>query len=204
MPGIDSVASLATSLSLIERVGRNDAAAWQRFCHVYGPLVYRWARLAGLQDSDAADVGQEVFRTIHRRIREFDPQRTGATFRGWLRVITRNKIGDLYRRDDRHPAGVGGTTAWLRGEQLPDALSAPEADDASLDEQRQVLHRTLEVLKGEFETSTWQAFWLTTVTDLPAGEAAHQLGLTPAAVRQAKYRVLRRLRDELGSAAEFA
>lgn len=185
----------STSLSMLERVCRNDAEAWERFCSVYAPLVYRWARVAGLQDSDAADVGQDVFRTVFLKVADYDGRQTGATFRGWLRTITRNKIGDHWRKQSSRQAAVGGTTAWEIRKNVPDPLS--EDDSFAPGEERQVLHRTLETLKIGFESQTWQAFWMSTVDDLPAAEVAERLGMSPVAVRQAKFRVLRRLRDEL-------
>lgn len=186
----------STSLSMLERVRHNEAEAWRRLCCVYGPLVYRWARVAGLQDSDAADVGQDVFRTVFDKIGEYDGLRSGATFRGWLRTITKNKVGDFLRRRSHRPAAVGGTTAWHFHEQLPDELS----DDGvvPLNEEQRLLHRTLATLQVEFEPLTWKAFWMSMMEDLAAAEIADKLGLSAGAVRQAKYRVLRRLKDELG------
>ena len=42
---------------------------------VYGPLVYRWTREGGLQPEDAADVVQEVFRSLIGAIERFDGKR---------------------------------------------------------------------------------------------------------------------------------
>ena len=61
-----------------------------------------------------------------------------------------------------------------------------------------LLHRAMKAIRDEFEQRTWQAFWLTAAQGHAAPEAADRLGMTPAAVRKAKSRVLRRLRDELG------
>lgn len=192
----------STSLSMLERVRQNEADAWQRFCCVYGPLVYHWGRMAGLQDSDAADVGQEVFRTIFGKLKEYDGLRSGATFRGWLRTITRNKIGDFLRRRASRPAAVGGTTAWQLHEQLPEELS--DANLSIPNEAQTVLFRTLETLKVDFQPATWQAFWLSTIEDVPAVEIAERLGMSPTAVRQAKFRILKRLRDETGVSADVS
>ena len=60
-----------------------------------------------------------------------------------------------------------------------------------------LLRRALELIRVEFEEPTWQAFWRTTADGLSAIDVAAELGLSPGAVRQAKYRVLRRLRQEL-------
>ena len=73
------------------------------------------------------------------------------------------------------------------------SASSPEADLVS-----DVLHRALDFIRVEFEDSTWQAFWATTVGQLSTRDVADRFGMTPQAVRQAKYRVLRRLRQELG------
>ena len=54
----------STSVSLIARLRDQDGDAWQRLVKLYGPLVYRWCREAGLQASDATDVGQEVFGAV--------------------------------------------------------------------------------------------------------------------------------------------
>ena len=62
--------------------------------------------------------------------------------------------------------------------------------------------RALELVCGEFEDKTWKAFWTTTVEGKSATEAAAALGLSSAAVRQAKSRVLRRLKEEVGELIE--
>jgi RNA polymerase sigma-70 factor (ECF subfamily) len=58
--------------------------------------------------------------------------------------------------------------------------------------------RALELVRAEFEPRTWELFWLTAVEGRPPVDVAAERGLTPAAVRQAKSRVLRRLREEVG------
>ena len=53
-------------------------------------------------------------------------------------------------------------------------------------------------MRGEFEDRTWQMFWLTAVEDREPADVAAGFGVTPVAVRKAKSRVLRRLREEIG------
>ncbi len=54
----------------------------------------------------------------------------------------------------------------------------------------------VERLEDQFEASTWQAFWLTTVESRTSKEVADLLKMTPNSVRLAKARVLRKLRAE--------
>ena len=63
----------ATRRSLIVKLrDPADAGAWCEFVALYEPLVYRLARRKGLQDADARDLCQEVFRTVAQAI-EFHP-----------------------------------------------------------------------------------------------------------------------------------
>ena len=58
----------------------------------------------------------------------------------------------------------------------------------------------MQLVRGDFEEKTWQAFWRLAVEGHSAAEIAEDLQMTDAAVRQSKYRVLCRLRDELHGA----
>lgn len=186
----------STSPSLIQRARALDPGAWRRLCEIYGPLVYGWARAKGLQDTDAADVGQEVFRTVAARLADFRRDRPGDTFRGWLWTITRHKLGDHFRARANRPQSADGPTVQFRIAELaedPTDGSIGVADSA----ERRVLRRALALIEVEFEPKTWQAFWQTTVDERPADDVAAKLGMTRPAVRQAKYKVLRRLRAEM-------
>ena len=82
MPAAES--SSSTSASLLDRVRQLDPEAWDRLTRLYSPLVYRWCRQAALQDTDAADVSQEVFRSVAGGIAKFHRDQPGDSFRGWL------------------------------------------------------------------------------------------------------------------------
>jgi RNA polymerase sigma-70 factor (ECF subfamily) len=179
-----------TSLSLLERVRANDAEAWRRLVHVYSPLVYHWGKKAGLTGEDAADLLQEVFGAVAAGLGGF--RRPGGSFRGWLWGITRNKLADHYRRRAGRPEAAGGSDAHARLREVPE--QEPADDDVAGD---QVVRRALELLRGDFEDHTWQAFWRTTVEEQDAARVAADLGMTVNGVYQAKSRVLRRLREEL-------
>jgi RNA polymerase sigma-70 factor (ECF subfamily) len=171
-----------------------DAAAWQRLVALYQPLVQHWVRRAGVQPADVADVVQEVFLSVSLSLGEFEPQRTGS-FRRWVRGIARHKALDSFRRIKGEPLAAGGTIAQAFIQDVPEELESSE-DDA--DEAGELYRRALELIKGNFEAKTWQAFWRTAVDDKPTDVVGKELGMTAVAVRIAKSRVLARLREDLG------
>jgi RNA polymerase sigma-70 factor (ECF subfamily) len=62
---------------------------------------------------------------------------------------------------------------------------------------RHLVGRALDLMQAEFQPTTWMACWEHVVSGKPAAEVAAQLGISLGAVRAAKCRVLRRLRQEL-------
>jgi RNA polymerase sigma-70 factor, ECF subfamily len=189
--------SVATSRSLLERARADDSAAWERLVGLYAPLVFGWCRRWGLPEQDAADVMQEVFQAVVAHLAGFRSGREGGTFRGWLRTIAHNKVQDHFRRAGREPRAVGGSDAQQRLAQVP-GPEAPGSEDGAAPEERGLFLRALELIRGDFEERTWQAFWSTAVDGRPPRDVADELGMSAGAVRVAKSRVLHRLREELG------
>jgi len=184
-----------TSLTLLERLKVREPDGWNRFCRVYGPLVYGWARHAGLQNSDASDVAQDVFLVVARRIAEF--QRVhNRNFRNWLWTISHNVIQAHNRKLRNHPVAVGGTTGNLRFAELADIDSADHSG-SEFDDRSGIVLRVLHLLREEVTESAWQAFWRTAVGGETASIVAADLGLTTWAVYKTKARLLHRVRLEL-------
>src|SRR5262245_58913611 len=129
-PSQDGFAVSGTSSSLLDRVKADEAGAWDRLVVLYAPLLYHWCRRWKLQDEDLADVFQEVFKTLVVHLAEFRRDREGATFRGWLFTITRNKVLDHFRRRNRDAEAGGGTEAGNRLAQVPAPDADPDPEDA--------------------------------------------------------------------------
>jgi RNA polymerase sigma-70 factor, ECF subfamily len=196
--GREPPSSGATSRSLLERVKADDGAAWETLVGLYGPVVYRWVRRWDVSEHEAADVFQDVFQSLARNIGGFRKENAGDTFRGWLHRITDNKVRDHLRKLGRQPGGEGGTEAQLRLASLPEPSFREGDESASGNEQAGLLRAAVELIRSEFEARTWQAFWMTAVDGKSPADAGEELGMTPGAVRVAKSRVLKRLREELG------
>lgn len=197
-----------TSTSLILRIQAGESVAWERFKRLYGPLIYSWCRMVSLQPADAEDVGQEVMHTLLRKVGDY--QRTGS-FRSWLWKVTYSKIKDHGRRGRRRPQAIGGSDFYRQIDALPE-----DPPDSEVGEERSralLLLRALELIRDEFEPSTWTAFWRMTVDGDSATEIARDLGWSDGTsgnpkkaagrVRQAKLRVVQRLKAEFGEVLDL-
>lgn len=190
-----------TSSDLLSRVRARDSAAWERLADLYGPLVYYWCRRSGLQDADTADVVQNAFVAVAASIDNYQ-RRPGATFRGWLWTVTRSKVHDHFRHRRAEGPAAGGSEAQQRLADLVDYQPNEEVDNDDQAETTALVHRTLQAIRDEFEPGTWTAFWRTVIGGERPVDVAIETGVTANAVRQAKRRVLRRLREELGDQLE--
>jgi RNA polymerase sigma-70 factor (ECF subfamily) len=179
-----------TPASLLERLRQPDKkAAWVRFVELYTPLLYYWGGRLGLQESDAADLVQEVLTLLVRKLPQFHYDRT-QSFRAWLRTVTLNVWRNLRRRAEvplePNPPALA---------NLPDPNPAEALSDA---EYRQYLAgRAMELMQAEFQPTTWKACWECVAVGRPPAEVAAEVGISVGAVYVARSRVLSRLRQEL-------
>ena len=189
-----------TSTGLLERVRAQEPDAWRSLVELYGPLVFDWCRRKGLQPEDAADVTQEVFQAVAANIATFRKDRPGDSFRKWLWTITQNKLNDFLRSRGAQPEATGGSEAQARLLAVPEQSSPSDPSARSAADLAPLLARALDSVRAEFEPTTWQAFWQTTVDGRLPADVAADLGVSVNAVYKAKSRVLRRLRELLGEA----
>jgi RNA polymerase sigma-70 factor (ECF subfamily) len=182
----------------LQRVKQDDQEAWSRLVGLYSPLVYYWCRQkAQLSPEDAADVLQEVFPAVAQHIEAFHRTQSSGSFRGWLRVITSNKIRNHFRRQNAAPLVCQERAEQILG-RLP-TVEDPSSASAGIrrDEWAILLRQSLELLRGRFEPHCWEAFWRAKVERQPRADVALSLNMSVAAVNQAIYRIGRRLREEL-------
>lgn len=183
----------STPSSLVAGVRSHDPEAWKRLSRVYGPVVYGWARRAGLQGPDAADITQDVFRAVLNRADRLRHDRPDDTFRGWLWAVTRNTIRDHWRR--RSVTAVGGSDALERLQNVPETDISSDALSTGTGR----LNEAVAKVQDEFEATSWTAFWRTMVDGQAVARVAEELGISANAVYVARSRILRRLREVLAA-----
>ena len=190
-----------TRASLLVRLrDPNDADAWKEFARLYASVIYGFARKRGLQDADAADLMQEVLRSVAGAVGRLDYDPGKGTFRGWLYSITRNKIYNFLESRRRHARGTGDSNARQRLEEHPGR--EVDTDDWDHEYERKAFAWAADRVRIEFQPSTWQAFWHTAVDGQSARDVGERLGLSPGAVYVAKSRVLARLKEEISQLSD--
>jgi len=171
-----------------------DADTWSRIVSIYGPVVYRWCRLSGVDESAASDVVQEVFMSVAKGAVDFERKREKGSFRSWLATITRSRVRDHYRRQNKQPAGLGGTDALRQLNDIEQVIDSTISGDSA---RAAIARKVMVEVQSEFEPNTWSAFWMTAVEGITGAESAERIGISIASVYQSKSRVLRRLRQRL-------
>ena len=181
-----------TRNSLILRLrDREDADSWREFVGIYEPVIYRVALHRGLQHADAMELVQRVLLAVARAVDRFQPDSGKARFRTWLYRITHNEFCKEYKAQCRHAASGDSAIHALLDQQ-----SAPESDDFFTEYRRAIFRWAADRVRPKVKSSTWQAFWVTSVEGGTAEQAAEKTGLSVGAVYVARSRVMARLRKE--------
>ena len=179
-----------TPVSLLQRLQRpDDSEAWNHFVALYRPLFFAWVKRLNVPASDADDLVQEVLVVLVGNLPQFQRRATGS-FRSWLRIVTRNKWLELQRRRHAQPVGDGAALAMAEAPDHAEQFWETEFRE-------RLLARALELMKSDFQESTWQAAWEVIVSEKTPAAVAMSLGMTIGAVRAARFRVVTRLRQDL-------
>lgn len=181
---------LITHPSLLLRLKNgDDNAAWAEFVQVYGPMVFGYCRLRKLQESDAADVSQEVLVRLAKSMGDFEYKPELGRFRDWLgKVIHRELLRFWSKRNQRSRVQNGETTY----EEAIDTGAIWIEHFHS-----EILRKSLANIEREFAPETWNAFKQSWLENSPVGDVASQLNIEIENVYVAKSRVLKRLRSEV-------
>ncbi len=170
--------ALADELEDVARAQRGDRRALARLYRSFGPMVHG-ILLSRVDDHDVADLVQDVFMTVMKRLPEL---RDIKSFGSWLVSIARNRAVDHRRR--RRPTEV-----------LPDTPGG-----ASVAHQAEAL-AVLRAIRNLPE-SYRETLVLRLVEGMTGPEISLRTGLTAGSVRVNLHRGMKLLRAELGGRSD--
>lgn len=206
-------ASIPTRQSLLERLkDLGNQEDWRRFFDTYWRLIHATAVKAGLTETEAEEVVQDVMIAAARKLPEFTYRPGKDSLKGWLLAVTRWKVNDQYRKrrrahasgksvppaaGGRGPAGADETERTATIERVPDP--APPALDAHWEEEwhANLLRAALDRVKRRVNPAHYEIYHLAVVQGLSSRDTANALGVSLPRVYLIKHRVGRLLRAEV-------
>lgn len=177
----------STPASLLDRLKKSEeTTAWDRFVELYTPLLYHWAQRLGLQNSDCADLVQDVFLILWRTLPEFE-YNSAMSFHAWLKTLFLNRHRSRQRQREPLPIEVGSQHLV---ESADEQLGDPEYA-------RYLIRQAFRLIEREFSPLHQQVFRAYVLEERTPEDLAQELGMSPGTVYGIKSKILSRLRQEL-------
>ena len=190
---------LETRSSLIQRLKATiNGESWEEFFHTYWELIYNVARRAGLSEADAQDIVQETILKIHKSLDHFEYNRKRGTFKGWLRTVTRSRLNDFFKKQQRRPA-LNHPLEEAAGElQNLEDPEGPEIEKIWDEEwNRNLIQAALSRTKKLSSPKQFQIFKCHYIDEWTVRETCRTLGVNAAQVYMAKQRVGKIFRESV-------
>jgi RNA polymerase sigma-70 factor (ECF subfamily) len=201
-PGTDSY--LPTRQSLLSRLRDcQDQDGWREFFDSYWRLVYNVARKSGLGDAEAQDVVQNTFIYLTRKLPNFRYDRTRGSFKSWLRVVTRSRIGAFRRREKANAKFIREPLPGIAADESDMAEDIPDPAADALDElwqrewEENLLQTALRRVRSKVSAQQLLIFRLASQEDLSLNQVAKKLHVGLPQVYLARHRVGRIFKAEV-------
>ncbi len=215
---VNDADSVPTRQSLLARLKDcGDQESWREFFETYWRLIHAASLKAGLTDTEAQDVVQEVMIAAATKMPGFTYDPAKDSLKGWLLAITRWKVADQFRKREQatltrpagtlsHPMGEGrgagggasdDTARTATIERIPDPASLQLDTIWDAEWRENLLRAALDRVKTRVNPSHYEMYHLNVVRGLSPRDTARVLGVSAAAVYLAKHRVGRLVKSEL-------
>jgi RNA polymerase sigma-70 factor, ECF subfamily len=178
-----------TPVTLLQRIrDSRDPAAWDDLVRLLAPLVDHWSRRSLPDRNDRADVAQEVFLELSKRLPAWDYD-SSRSFRAWLRTVTRSKCVDRFRQRGERAAEY----------ELSQIVAAESPDELEIQERALLARAALRLLKGQVREDVWAIFRQHVLEEEPAAAVAGSSGVEVNYVYLVRSRLLAKLRALLAN-----
>ena len=195
---------LETRSSLIQRLKATiNGESWEEFFHTYWELIYNVARRAGLPEADAQDIVQETILKVHNSLDHFEYNRKRGTFKGWLRTVTRSRLNDFFKKQQRRPALNQPFEEAADELQNLEDPEGPEIEKIWDEEwNRNLIQAALSRTKKLSSPKQFQIFKCHYIDEWTVRETCRTLGVNAAQVYMAKQRIGKIFREAVETLKE--
>jgi RNA polymerase sigma-70 factor (ECF subfamily) len=185
--------------SLAARIAAGDHAAFELLMRRYNRRLYRLARAALRDESDAKDALQESYLRAFRSIAQY---RGDAALATWLSRLVLNECTARLRRSSRRENIIPFVSVDLNMAVISEAAEPAEAPDqlTARAQIRRVLEQKVEQLPEAFRV----VFVLRSIEELSVEETAEALSIPPETVRSRHFRAKGMLRESLARDIDLA
>ena len=172
--------AFTTRKSLLKKVQEKNEKAWYDFVEYYTPLIRLRANDLKLTEEEFEELRQIVLMDVFSKnlVARFDA--SIGKFKTYFRKIITNSAIDILRQRQSH--------------ESIDNIDFP-IDDARFDEEWKefIYEKALEDVRNTVDESTYMAFELYVLRNLPVEQVAGILSISEDSVYQAKSRITRHL-----------
>ena len=198
------VKGIPTRRSLLSRLKNwDDNESWKLFFDTYWRLIYNTATRAGLNDAEAQDVVQETIISVFKAIPAFQYDSTKGTFKGWLLRLTKRRIIDHKRKQQREPADMRHQTLNGRKNEESDFFdNVPDPAGVELEAiwdaewDRNLWEAALNRVKAKVDLKQYQIFDLYVAKDWTVSDVCRVMKVSPGQVYLIKHRIQKLLKEE--------
>jgi RNA polymerase sigma factor (sigma-70 family) len=170
-------------------------AALNELMDRHGERLFHFLERHLQNETDAADLAQEVFVRVYQNRSKYDPRQKLST---WLYAIGANLAKDRLRWRSRHPAVSIDAENPVTGEDFRESITDTAASPSEEFEKKEMGERVRAAIAGLPEDLR-VALILGEYEDLSAAEIASVLGCNEKAVENRLYRARKRLKELLHS-----
>ena len=196
-----------TSATLIGRVKSGDEDAWNDLVKLYQKFLVFLVEKEGIPKGDTMDeIIQQVLVAVRQGIDKFELRENLVSWRPWIRTITKSKVKDFFRKQNRYDKKIElvGQEAELEMERAIKKVTSKTWDkDEEIDQKQDEVERallleaTVDILHERTKISKrdLMIFYQCTCTDREYASIAEEYEMKPGAIATIKSRVMSRIKE---------
>lgn len=161
-------------------------AAWERFVELYTPLLFTWSKQLGQQESDCADLVQDVFLILWRKLPDFEYDAT-QSFHAWLKTVFLN----------RYRSRVRGKAVPTVNIAVHDCVDGLEQQLVEEDETRYLIRQAFRLIERDYSELHQRVFRSYVLEERSPEDVAAENGIRLGTIYGIKSKILSDLRHKL-------
>lgn len=190
---------LETRLSLIVRLQcEQDELAWREFVSQYEMFLQQIVRRQGVPEALVSDAVQQILMAITKSLESWKDDGKEGSFRRWMHTVARHVVVRFMTRERKQATGAGGSDPLLALQ----AIESPPDKHLLQQYEHELIVWAAEQVRHDFLSTSWTAFWATTIEHRPVDEVARDLQVSPGSIYMSRSRIMASIRKKIQEVME--